>query len=263
MRAAFLAVLLVPATGLAKPSAAPDHSLDVADRLRAAMEDGDARAAATQLAVPLAYEGLDASTDACKQLGDAGVVKKKSDLRAFAACLIALVHANGAPVDGEAADAPEPDTFGLHVRVARGARAITRVVFIDAVAGGIEDGIDNGYTAPSAPPPPPPPPPANPPQIVAPNVLDANRIAGEEKILPDAKTRAEIAKSGRTRVIASAKICIDKAGAVTGVSMMKSSGWAAYDDEIRAGMLTWKYRPFMVNGVATAACTAIMFIYTP
>jgi TonB family protein len=99
------------------------------------------------------------------------------------------------------------------------------------------------------------------PQIVAPNVLNANRISGDTQIQPDDVTKTAISRSGKSRVIASAKICLDKNGTITSVSLVKTTGFQAYDDEIRSAMGGWRYRPYTVNGVATPACTAITFIY--
>ena len=70
-------------------------------------------------------------------------------------------------------------------------------------------------------------------------------------------------KSGKTRVTAATKVCIERTGFITAVRMMKSSGFPAYDDEIKAAVLAWKYKPYLVNGVATPACTTVMFIYSP
>lgn len=112
----------------------------------------------------------------------------------------------------------------------------------------------------SAPAPPLPPPPPN----ITPTDLEALRAAGDRRILPDEATRSEIAASGKTRLIGSFKLCIEKDGRVRSVNQLKSTGFAEYDraivDTIRA---TWSYRPYVKSGQPEAACTVVTFIYTP
>jgi hypothetical protein len=116
--------------------------------------------------------------------------------------------------------------------------------------------------APEPPPPPPPPPPPAPPTNISPAALEANRIAGEKNILPDDITRAEISQSGKGELIGSFKLCISTAGSVTGVSVLKSTTFPAYDARITAELRKWKYAPFLINGKPAAVCTAVTFIYS-
>jgi hypothetical protein len=112
------------------------------------------------------------------------------------------------------------------------------------------------------PPPPPPPPPPSPPTNVSPKALEANRIAGEKNILPDDITRAEILQSGKGELIGSFKLCISTAGSVTGVSVLKSTTFPAYDVRITAELRKWEYTPFLISGKPAAVCTAVTFIYS-
>jgi periplasmic protein TonB len=127
--------------------------------------------------------------------------------------------------------------------------------------GGQAGGVVGGVITSAPPPPPPPPPPPAAPQIVPPAVLQGNRISGDPQIIPDDVTKTEIQRSGKTRIIASAKLCLDKEGNVASVNLVKSSGFPSYDDKIRTQMNGWRYRPFTVNGAAVQVCTAITFIY--
>jgi len=126
---------------------------------------------------------------------------------------------------------------------------------------GVEGGVVGGVVTAAPPPPPPPPPPPAAPTIVPPNVLNANRIAGDTNIVPDDVTKTEIQRSGKTKVIATAKLCLSTSGEVERVDLVKSSGFPNYDDKIRSAMSTWRYRPYTVNGTAVKACTAVTFIY--
>ena len=125
---------------------------------------------------------------------------------------------------------------------------------------------------PPAAPPPAPAAPAAPaaampapvaPANVASTALDANRVAGDHNILPDDSTQVEIKRHGLDRVIGSFKVCIDTRGEISGVSQIKSTGFAPYDLKITTTIRNkWRYRPFLVNGQPSPVCTAVRFIYT-
>ncbi len=126
---------------------------------------------------------------------------------------------------------------------------------------GVDDGVVGAPPAPAIPLPPPPPPAA--PQIVAPTMLEASRIAGDKNILPEEVTKTDIQRSGKSRVVGSYKLCLNAGGDITSVTQIKSTGFGAYDSKILNTMRTqWKYKPFAVNGKAVPVCTAVTFIYT-
>ncbi|HEX3764020.1 MAG TPA: protein kinase [Kofleriaceae bacterium] len=132
--------------------------------------------------------------------------------------------------------------------------------------------------APTMPPPPPPsaptpavtaaiPPPAAPapvaPQVVAAAALEANRSSGEKNITPDSATMDAITRSGNDKVISSYKMCVGADGNINTVSLLKTSGFPAYDDKIQGTIRRdWHYRPYLVNGKATPVCTALRFVYS-
>ncbi len=127
--------------------------------------------------------------------------------------------------------------------------------------GGDSDGVaTEGIALPQAPPPPPPPPPP-PHAVVAPTALEQMRIAGEKLIVPDDVTKTEISRSGKTKLVATYKICINVNGDVSQVNMLKSSGFPSYDSKISREMRAWKYRPYSVDGQARPVCTSVTFIY--
>ncbi len=133
---------------------------------------------------------------------------------------------------------------------------------VGGVAGGVVGGDINGVAGAPPPPPPPPPPPA-PPQNVPPTLLEGSRISGDKMIVPDDVTKTEISRSGKDKIIASYKLCINTSGAVTSVNMLKSSGFPSYDAKIKNKMQNeWKYKPYAVNGRAVPVCTAVTFIYS-
>jgi hypothetical protein len=102
----------------------------------------------------------------------------------------------------------------------------------------------------------------SPPKIVAPTLLEPLRLAGTKLIVPDDKTRTAIEASGRTKVIASLKLCLDSTGAVSLVRLLRSSGFVAYDQLLDHEMHGWKYKPYIDGGNAIPVCTAVTFIYS-
>jgi hypothetical protein len=110
-------------------------------------------------------------------------------------------------------------------------------------------------------PPPPPPPPSTSPQTIAPSQLEALRIAGSKIIAPLPDTRADMLSAGKSRVVASLKLCVDDRGSVTTATTLKSSGFPAYDRKINNEIRQWLFRPYKVNGRAVPVCTAVTFIY--
>ncbi len=98
--------------------------------------------------------------------------------------------------------------------------------------------------------------------MVAPTALEAQRVSGDKNIVPDDATKMEIERSGRSRVVVPVKICLDDRGRVKSTTILKSSGFDAYDARLTSEIEdTWRYRPFLVNGIATPVCSAVTFIY--
>jgi serine/threonine protein kinase/outer membrane biosynthesis protein TonB len=113
-------------------------------------------------------------------------------------------------------------------------------------------------------PPPTPAAPAGPsaPAVIAAVALEANRTSGDRNIVPDSATMDAITRSGTDKVASSYKICVGTDGNISTVSLLKTSGFPAYDDKIQATIRRdWRYRPFQIDGKPTAVCTAIRFVY--
>lgn len=102
----------------------------------------------------------------------------------------------------------------------------------------------------------------NPPKIVAPTLLEPLRIAGTKMIAPDDKTKVAIQASGRDKVVASLKLCLDATGAVVTVKLLRSSGFPTYDALLDREMHGWKYKPYVDHGTVIPVCTAVTFIYS-
>jgi len=100
------------------------------------------------------------------------------------------------------------------------------------------------------------------PRAVAPSVLEALRIVGDRRILPDDSTKGAIARSGREKISGSYKLCIAVDGTVASVSQLTSTGFPSYDETIQANLRRWRYRPYLFNGTPAAVCTAVRFVYS-
>jgi periplasmic protein TonB len=120
----------------------------------------------------------------------------------------------------------------------------------DGEEGGVEGGVSGGVVG------------TPPPQIVAPTVLEAQRIAGEKNIYPDDVTKMEIQRSGKDKITAAFKLCITAEGGVSSVSLIKSSSFANYDAKIQREMRQWRYRSVVVGGKPVPVCTSVTFVYS-
>lgn len=96
---------------------------------------------------------------------------------------------------------------------------------------------------------------------VPPAQLEPLRIAGEKSIMPDDQTKTELQAAGTHRLVGAFKLCVDRTGGVSSVSVLKTTGAARYDEKILTKMGEWRYKPFMDAGVAVPVCTAVTFIY--
>jgi serine/threonine-protein kinase len=86
-------------------------------------------------------------------------------------------------------------------------------------------------------------------------------IASSTSIEPPDNVQHQMMRDEVKKASAVIKVCIGNDGAVTTASVARSSGYPAYDQELVAGVRTWRYRPYMVNGQATPACSAVAFAF--
>lgn len=92
-------------------------------------------------------------------------------------------------------------------------------------------------------------------------MVENQRIAGSKRIVPDSLVQADIIAAGKTKVVASMKMCLDDKGNVSSVTQLKSSGFPTYDRKLMTEMRQWLFRPYKLSGKAVPVCTAITFIY--
>jgi hypothetical protein len=99
------------------------------------------------------------------------------------------------------------------------------------------------------------------PAIIPPLSFESYQIAGERNIFPDDVTKAEIARAGTQRIMIPVKVCMDTTGRVDVAELIKGTGFPAYDAKLVAGVLTWRYRPYLVNGTPVPVCSIVQFVY--
>lgn len=63
--------------------------------------------------------------------------------------------------------------------------------------------------------------------------VEVHRVAGDKLIVPSDRDMSVIAQHGSPRIVGSFKICMDEAGAVAKVTMLKSTRLRGYDDRIQ------------------------------
>lgn len=97
--------------------------------------------------------------------------------------------------------------------------------------------------------------------IVPPAVIRGLRIAGETQIHPSDLDRTAMSRDGKDEVTAMFKTCVTAAGDVGAVTLLKSSGYPAYDGALAAGLHGWRYRPYEIGGQAVKACGIVTFVY--
>lgn len=103
--------------------------------------------------------------------------------------------------------------------------------------------------------------PPEPPEVVAPDLMEGRRIAGEPRILPPEVVRRRMLRSGQRSTRAVLKMCLDRSGRVVETTVLSSSGHPEYDRALRLGVRTWRYHPYTIDGARVAVCTALTFVY--
>ncbi len=122
--------------------------------------------------------------------------------------------------------------------------------------GGVSGGVVGGVLG--APPPPPPPP----PKPTGPKNVSASVGRGQLLIDPNAeryrvKLPLPLARTGDTYT-AMLRLCVSAEGGVTSVQVLKGAG-AALDGQFPSVMGRWRYRPLLVDGVATPFCYLLRY----
>lgn len=151
------------------------------------------------------------------------------------------------------------DALALHVRALRRPDAPSTEELSCAAFATIAGVAPPEPEVPSPEPAAAPPPPAA--AIVAPRALDQVRISGDARIVPSPTVKLEIADSGQSELVIPVKVCVAVDGKVDAVSILKSSGFLAYDIELLNVIGGWSYRPFLIDGHPAPVCSIVQFRY--
>ena len=101
------------------------------------------------------------------------------------------------------------------------------------------------------------------PLLVRPHEMAAVRTGGEAEPTIAPELAAAIAADKPSKVVAVYRLCIDPSGNLAEATRVKSSGYAAFDQEAERVVRTWTHDPFVFDGQAMAVCTAIAITYHP
>ena len=119
--------------------------------------------------------------------------------------------------------------------------------------------------APQSPPPetqkaatPPPPPQVH---TLTPVRMNGLRVRGETAIRPSHDVVQQMVRADRFQTSAAFLLCIATSGAVSSVTLKKSSGYPEYDEALAAAARRWVYQPYTVNGTPVPACSMVTFQY--
>ena len=110
---------------------------------------------------------------------------------------------------------------------------------------------------------PEPPKPPDPPIVnVTPTIMQGLRISGDTQIHPSRTVKTQILADGKNKVVGAIKVCIQTSGAIGSVSLLTSTKYPEYDQQLLESARRWHYRPYTVNGTAMRACAAVTFVYS-
>lgn len=96
---------------------------------------------------------------------------------------------------------------------------------------------------------------------VPPQVIRGLRVSGETQIHPPEVDQTSMLRDGKDRVIAVFKTCVSELGGVASVKMLKSTGYAGYDQALSQALFGWQYKPYKIGDRAVRACGIVTFIY--
>jgi len=91
--------------------------------------------------------------------------------------------------------------------------------------------------------------------------LAALFLSGDTKIVPSYATKRELARQHHDHVRHTVELCIDVEGVVDAVSV-ENLKLETYEAQIDARVRTWRYKPYMQDGVATPVCSSVDIDYS-
>jgi hypothetical protein len=95
-----------------------------------------------------------------------------------------------------------------------------------------------------------------------PSIALGKRVAGVSMITPDDRDKTIIQKARVSRVIAALHYCIDTAGRVDHVTLIRQTGLPDYDRKLVDSVRRWVYKPYLDDGKPIAVCSSVHFVYS-
>jgi len=95
-----------------------------------------------------------------------------------------------------------------------------------------------------------------------PTVLMGLRISGDTQMQPSGATKSDMQFHQLDKLRSTFQVCLDASGNVSSARQLHTTGYAEYDASLKAGIATWRYRPYMVGGQGIPACGIVSFVYT-
>lgn len=110
---------------------------------------------------------------------------------------------------------------------------------------------------------PDPPKVPDPPGVtIPPMIMQGLRRSGDTQIHPSRNVKNQIIDDGKVKVVGNLKVCIQPTGAIGSVTLLSSTKYPEYDQQLIEAVRRWHYNPYTVNGRPVSACSAVSFVYS-
>ena len=103
--------------------------------------------------------------------------------------------------------------------------------------------------------------PAAPPRNVPATEIEKLRTAGDASPSLPAGAKMIAHRDGVARFAVAIRFCVSEQGIPTTVSLMKASEYSDANEKILGDVRRWRFRPYIMNGVATPVCSALLLNY--
>jgi CHAT domain len=100
-----------------------------------------------------------------------------------------------------------------------------------------------------------------PPVDIHPSQLKAQQISGDTNIPASAATRRCMQRYHLDGLQGTVALCVDERGLVSASTMNHPSDCDEYNQQLLYAVRGWRYRPYLVDGRATAVCSTVEFMY--
>lgn len=97
---------------------------------------------------------------------------------------------------------------------------------------------------------------------INPNELTLMRTGGSTQIHPSDVVKTAMLRDGRQRSTGVVKVCVAETGAISSVTLLSSTKYAAYDAALLEGVRSWTYRPYAAAGRTLKVCGTVTFVYS-